>query len=263
MRQAHLLGLQCLPLFSSKFSRQDFTLPQLFACLVVREHQKKSYRGVEALLADSPGWLADVGLSRAPGHNTLCRAFRSILKRSRCESMLDATVAWGRRLGLVNGRVKPVALDSSMFESRHVSRHFERRCEQSAKAAAKRRAGAAARSSRNAGKQARKRAKREADARRSRVAKRLPKLSLAVASASHLILAARATTGAGGDQPFFAPLLRNARRAARRSARAWPTRGSTRRTTTAWPASSSACGRSSRRTPGGRRPSRRRRATAG
>lgn len=46
--------------------------------------------------------------------------------------------------------------------------------------------------------------------RRSRTVKRLPKLSLAVATASHLILAARATTGAGGDQPFFEPLLLDA-----------------------------------------------------
>jgi hypothetical protein len=37
--------------------------------------------------------------------------------------------------------------------------------------------------------------------------KRLPKLSLAVATTCHLILAARATTGGGGDQPFFEPLL--------------------------------------------------------
>jgi hypothetical protein len=46
--------------------------------------------------------------------------------------------------------------------------------------------------------------------RRSRTVKRLPKLSLAVASACHLILAARATTGGGGDQRFFEPLLLDA-----------------------------------------------------
>ena len=46
--------------------------------------------------------------------------------------------------------------------------------------------------------------------RRGRTVRRLPKLSLAVATACHLILAARATTGAGGDQPFFEPLLLDA-----------------------------------------------------
>ena len=43
--------------------------------------------------------------------------------------------------------------------------------------------------------------------RRRRVVRRLPKLSLAVVAASHLILAAIASTGAGGDQPFLDGLL--------------------------------------------------------
>ena len=58
MLVAFLLATHCLPQYSDKFSRHDFTLPQLFACLVIREHQKKSYRGVEALLRDCPDWLA-------------------------------------------------------------------------------------------------------------------------------------------------------------------------------------------------------------
>ncbi len=50
--------------------------------------------------------------------------------------------------------------------------------------------------------------------RRGRTVKRLPKLSIAVACACHLILAARATTGGGGDQRFFEPLLFDAWRRA-------------------------------------------------
>jgi len=50
MRVAHQLASQFLPTYSSKFSRKDFTLPQLFACLVVREHQRQTYRQAEALL---------------------------------------------------------------------------------------------------------------------------------------------------------------------------------------------------------------------
>ena len=44
MRAAYELAAEALPDYASKFIRHDFTLPQLFACLVVREHQKKSYR---------------------------------------------------------------------------------------------------------------------------------------------------------------------------------------------------------------------------
>ena len=46
--------------------------------------------------------------------------------------------------------------------------------------------------------------------RRRRVVRRLPKLSLAVDAASHVILAAIASTGAGGDQPFLDGLLYHA-----------------------------------------------------
>ena len=74
MRAAFVVAAQSLPAHSHKFSRHDFTLAQLFACLAVKELLKRSYRGAEEVLRDSPGWLADVGLRRAPDHNTLCRA---------------------------------------------------------------------------------------------------------------------------------------------------------------------------------------------
>jgi IS5 family transposase len=139
LREAYELALPLLPAHASAFSRHDgLTEPQLFACLVLREHQKKSYRGVEALLADSPGWLAEIGVAdpgHAPDHNTLWRAFGRLVKRGLMNKMLDQQAAWAEGKGLVQGRVEPVAIDSSLFESRHVSRHFEQRCRQTAKAA--------------------------------------------------------------------------------------------------------------------------------
>ena len=134
---AYELALPPLPTHASDFSRHDgFTEPQLFACLVLREHQKKSYRGIEALLADCPEWLADIGLPRAPDHNTLCNASHRLVKRGLMNRMLDQQAAWAEEQGLIKGRVKPAALDSSLFESRHVSRHFENRCKQTAAKAA-------------------------------------------------------------------------------------------------------------------------------
>jgi hypothetical protein len=128
LKLAHRLALRVLPAYASRFSRKDFTNAQLFACLVLREHQRKSFRGVEALLADSPQWLADVGLAKAPDHNTLGRAFGRFVKPALARSMLDlmARLARERKL-LRHDPAKPLALDSSLFESRHVSRHFERR----------------------------------------------------------------------------------------------------------------------------------------
>jgi hypothetical protein len=105
---------------------------------VLREHQKKSFRGVEALLADSPQWLADIGLSKAPDHNTLSRAFNEFVDPDLAASMLDlmAKLAHSRKLLRGDG-LKPLTLDSSMFESRHVSRHFEQRQRDTAAARSK------------------------------------------------------------------------------------------------------------------------------
>src|ERR687893_1691355 len=88
MRAAYPLASQSLPEYSSKFSRKDFTLPQLFACLVVKEQMRRSCRGAEALLRDCDNWLRDVGLRRAPDHNTLWRAARSLLKACRVGRLL-------------------------------------------------------------------------------------------------------------------------------------------------------------------------------
>jgi hypothetical protein len=82
--------------------------------------------------------------------------------------------------------------DSSMFESHHVSRHFEKRCQQSRK------------------KKGQGRNSPQVNRRRARLAKRLPKLSLGVHAATHLILAAQATTGLGADHAHFLPLLAQA-----------------------------------------------------
>jgi hypothetical protein len=137
LKLAHQLGQEVLPAYASRFSRKDFSSAQLFACLVLREHQRKSFRGVEALLVDSPQWLADIGLSKAPDHNTLCRAFDRFMKPALARSMLDLMAKLAQQRKKPRRNKKPLAIDSSMFESHHVSRHFERRRRDSAQAAAK------------------------------------------------------------------------------------------------------------------------------
>lgn len=81
-----------------------------------------------------------------------------------------------------------------MLESHHVSRHFEKRQRQTARQARKKQ---------RTGKQKHY----DANRRRAAVNKRLPKLSLAVQASSHLILAAKATTGLGADHAHFPWLL--------------------------------------------------------
>ena len=140
LKLAYALGVETLPKYFSPFSRHAFTKPQLFACLVLREHQKKSFRGVEALLTDSPQWLADIGLAKAPDHNTLSRAFNEFVDPDLANSMLDLMAKLARSRKLLRGDgLKPLTLDSSMYESRHVSRHFEQRQRDTAQAKATRR----------------------------------------------------------------------------------------------------------------------------
>ena len=115
LNAAYALAAACLKEHPSKFSRKDFTGPLLFACLVLREHQKKSYRGVVALLEDCPHWCADIGLRKVPNHNTLCRAHKRLVKPGVVEDMLDLSVKTARKLlraakkreGGKNARARP------------------------------------------------------------------------------------------------------------------------------------------------------------
>jgi hypothetical protein len=187
MLVAHHLAQSALPRYSCKFSRHDFTLPQLFACLVLKELQKRSYREAEALLRDGWHWCRAIGMSKTPDHNTLCRAARVLLKTCSTEKLLDAMARWAALAKALRLSIKPLAGDSSLFEHHHVSRHFESR-----RAHIRRRAGK----------------------KRNPIAalKRLPKLGITVAGYSHLIVSMWCGTGSGSDSPHFVSLLSGARR---------------------------------------------------
>ena len=106
LNAAYGLATACLKEHRSKYSRKDFTAPQLFACLVLREHQKKSYRGLVALLKDCPHWCADIGLKKVPDHNTLCRAHKELVKPGVVEKMMDVSIATARKLERQNKKKK-------------------------------------------------------------------------------------------------------------------------------------------------------------
>ena len=187
MRAAHELGCRCLRKYTSKFSRHDYTLPQLFACLVVREQMRLSYRGAEALLRDGRAWCRAIGIrGKTPDHTTLARAARVIQGPGRVGRMLDRLARWFmivRKLGTT------LAVDSTCHDVHHRSRHYERRCRHH-----------------NVG----GRADGSANVRRSGSAKRTPKLSLGVDTRSHVILAAQARIGMCSDAPSFDGLLYHA-----------------------------------------------------
>jgi hypothetical protein len=198
MREAHRLALRAWPTYSHACSRHDFTLPQLFACLVVREMMDLSYRKAEALLRDSPHWLADIGMNAAPDHNTLWRAFDTLMKTRRVNRMLDLLAELFNQERLLKLSLKPLTIDSTCYERRHRSRHYDRVCR-------KMKLDEGEKYGKTSKKQPETPA--EVNRRRSRTVRQIPKLALAVASGCHLILAARTHIGNGSDGPDFQPLL--------------------------------------------------------
>jgi hypothetical protein len=198
MRLAYVLARSCLPKHSSRFSRQDYTLPQLFACLVVKEQLKLSYRKSEALLKDCWEWCQQIGLRSVPDHNTLCRAAKLLLTLGNVDRLLDLITRWAAAARLLQLDTHPVAVDSTAYESHHVSRHYERRCHETRKRM-----------------RAKDREKHRART-RSQTVRRLPKLAIGVASATHLVISLWTGTGAGADHPHFRRVVADARRRVRR-----------------------------------------------
>jgi hypothetical protein len=198
LNAAYQMALKILPDHSSRFSRHDFTLAQLLACLVLQQFYGLSYRRAENLLLDSPQWLSDIGLAVAPDHNTLWRAMGGIVKSGRVNRLLDHLAKRFGNAGLLRLSQKPLALDSTCFEQHHRSAHYDRRCRQMGnKTGGKPPNGPEKPGSWGAAVNA---------ARRRRLTA-MPKLSVAVASSCHLILAAKARTGNGSDAPDFDDLL--------------------------------------------------------
>lgn len=202
---AYQLALEILPDHYHKCSRHDFTLAQLLACLVLRQFYDLSYRGAEQLLRDSPQWLADIGLSVAPDHNTLWRAMGCIVKPGRVNRILDGLAKRFDEAGFLHLSQKPLALDSTCFEEHHRSHHYDRRCRQMGR-----------KIDGEEGKEPEKPGSwgKKVNASRRRKARSIPKLSVAVASGCHLVLAASVRTGNRSDAPDFEDLLFRSRKRA-------------------------------------------------
>src|SRR5262245_57782261 len=81
VRAALAAARDALPAYSSKFSRHDYTLHQLFALLALREFLKTDYRGLEQLLKEWAELRDVLGLDEVPDHSTLQRAAQRVLEQ--------------------------------------------------------------------------------------------------------------------------------------------------------------------------------------
>jgi hypothetical protein len=121
LAEALATGQACLPDYSSVFSPRKFTQPQLFACLVLKEFEKKDYRGVRQLLIDCADLRETIALRYVPHYTTLQKASRRLLKLPQVRRLLEKTV---RRIHKQRHLVPYAAGDSSGFDAHHASRYF-------------------------------------------------------------------------------------------------------------------------------------------
>jgi Transposase domain (DUF772) len=80
-REALGAGREALPAYSSPYSRRDFSLPQLFAILVLRKFFKTDYRGIVAMLAEWSDLRRTLGLGKVPNFSTLWYAERKLMEK--------------------------------------------------------------------------------------------------------------------------------------------------------------------------------------
>jgi hypothetical protein len=78
-REALAVGRRALPRYSDPRSRHDYTQPQLFALLTLRQMLGLDYRGLVALVAEWGELRRALGLRKVPHYSTLCYAAHRLL----------------------------------------------------------------------------------------------------------------------------------------------------------------------------------------
>lgn len=127
LEYAYLIGGLVLPDYSHRCSRRDFTQPQLFACLVLKEFLQLDYRKLAGLLQDAGELAAAVQLDKVPHFTTLQKAAKRLLLNCRAQRYLDKTIRVAQVQGRLPRRVSLAALDGTGLESQHVSHYYVKR----------------------------------------------------------------------------------------------------------------------------------------
>jgi hypothetical protein len=80
-RESLAVGQRSLPVYASKYSRKDYTLPQLFSLLVLRKFFRTDYRGVVKLVAEWAELREVLSLQKVPDHSTLWHVEQKLLEK--------------------------------------------------------------------------------------------------------------------------------------------------------------------------------------
>ncbi len=183
LQVAHQIGCLRLRRYSHRFSPQKFTLPQLFACLVLKEFLRLDYRKLSGLLHDAPTLAGTIGLTKIPHFTTFQKAASRLLTSRRAQLLLDETVSTAIHHGVMRRRVALAAIDGTGFETRHISAYFVRRRQRACKTGYQ-----------------------------TTTYTRYPTANLVCDCASHMVLGVVTGRGPGPDNPYFQPAVRQATR---------------------------------------------------
>lgn len=174
---AYNVAKDTLPQFSHRFSPRKFTQPQLFVCLILKIFFKTDYRGIIAILNDSPDLCKAFDLSVTPHFTTLHKASKKLLASGIANQLLESSVRVIRK----SKKIELAAADSTGLEAGHISRYFVRR----------------------------KRSK-QLETYENTYYRRWPKLAIMCDCSNHMILSAITTRGPGVDINQFERIMRPA-----------------------------------------------------
>ena len=115
---AYRLARRTLPDHTCRCSRHDFTLAQLFACLVLREFYGLSYRRVEQLLRRQPALADGHRHEPAPLTTTRCgERWASFYGPARVNRMLDLQAELFLKARLLRLSIGPLGDGQHLFRA--------------------------------------------------------------------------------------------------------------------------------------------------
>ncbi len=118
-----------LPTYRSRFSKHQFTQPQLLAILCLMRYEDWTFREAEVRLREHSELRVVLRLSRVPDYTTVYRFLRR-LPDDTIESVLGESVRRLRRSSRRGRRRAAVAVDGTGLSPHGVSTYFIRRIEQ-------------------------------------------------------------------------------------------------------------------------------------
>jgi hypothetical protein len=126
VEMAHQAAKRCLSLYAHKFSPRCFTLPQLAACVLLKEYRQPDWRGIQALLELSPPLRQCLRLKAVPDYSTLWRFAQRWLDARRLGQLLEQ-VLQALDLAAGNVMVDATGLDPGRTSSCFMARQRQRR----------------------------------------------------------------------------------------------------------------------------------------